>query len=164
MKIKLNEREAFFKKILNSNDIKLLFTVSTIWPTTRKNYCKDSSKFTLWTPFIHQNVPFSKATQFRILKLKTIYFNHQICYCHFHIKRTKLWPNFWLCCPLPKQTSLPLTNYLAGMEIWRGHTSSLLIFWLLSLPYFFIFALRKSFKFLRFQGNVTSKKMGFCGS
>ena len=98
--------------MLNSNDIKLIFTVSTTWPTTRTNYCKDSSNFTLWTSFIHHNAPFSKATQFRILKLKAIYCNHQISHCHFHIKRTKLWPNKLLTLLPSSETNKSATDKL----------------------------------------------------
>ena len=39
-KLKLIERKIFSKKSLSFSDVKLLFAFNTIWPTTRKNYCK----------------------------------------------------------------------------------------------------------------------------
>ena len=102
-----------------------------------------------------------KSYSISYLKLEAIYCNHQISHCHFHIKVTVLWLSSLLLasseCNSSDTDSLFSRNENMKGTYFTSFLSSL-IFWLFSLSYFFILALKTSFKFLCFQGNLTSKK------
>ena len=57
---------------------------------------KNSSNFTSWTAFIHQNAPFWKATQCYILKLKKTYCNHGTYQRHMELYYTRSHRDFLL--------------------------------------------------------------------
>ena len=65
MEMRAAWKKNIYLEILNSNDSKFLFIVNTTWQMTRWRRFKNSSNFTSWTTFTHQNAPFWKTTPFR---------------------------------------------------------------------------------------------------
>ena len=76
MEMRAAWKKNIYLEILNSNDSKFLFIVNTTWQMTRWRRFKNSSNFTSWTTFTHQNAPFWKTTPFRNWKQCTAVMKH----------------------------------------------------------------------------------------